>query len=669
MAGIDEILATGMGNALSQGAHAGYFVAHGAQVGAEERRRQAVQPDIAPAMKGDMDAFGRVAAGDPRTASVVAQALDRMDVHQRAKVKEAADFTTRAGMGILQADPAARPQLYDAAKSEYAASGGDVSKWPQTYDENWTKFNVGKAVDATHYFTEMEKDKRKAAKGTGGGAAPDLEPMSTPGVRMPSAPPPPGQPAPKIMGRPSADAAPPGAGPVIAAAGPPAGMPPGNTVASMGVPGSTLAPPGAPMDVSPGVQTADNSFGTPPQAVAAAAPPVVAPPVQTAQAPPLGPQGGPIGGGEPRADGSGTPLPPAAAPKGQQGSVWTVDPTTQGFVMMGHRTKPGQPMMPAEISGHFIYRNPQTGETVLYKPRAEPNLPQGYETNPDEPGALRPIKGGPHDKGSTGIIPPEMADVHGEDFLKTQPQETQNVVRGLVDGSLLLQDLSKRSQDYSRYLALAKQTDPNFDPSPGGARRRFETQAMVNGADGQTISAANTALQHMKTYHDLIRAMNNGDVTLINSVVNAVKRQFGNADIPSAEAARNLLATEVAKAARGAGALNEGEEKRAINDLSLSAAPAAQQKVLATLTELMNGRIHTVEDKARRLGVPDSRIEGYISPRAKEALDYVQKNPLDAPKGGEGGKAPIKVKSPDEAKRLAPGTEYMTPDGNVYRRK
>lgn len=233
-------------------------------------------------------------------------------------------------------------------------------------------------------------------------------------------------------------------------------------------------------------------------------------------------------------------------------------------------------------------------------------------------------------KGQTGISP-ENQDLHGDDFMKTLAYGDRNIVGGLVDGSLLPEDLSKRSgntNEYNRLISLAKQVDPDFSPGPGGARRAFEKNFMVTGQGGQNILAANTAMAHMGAYHDLATALSNGSVPAVNSVVNQLKKQFGDANVTNAQAGRMLLGTEIAKTVRGAGSLSESEEKAAQTLIDPNAAPAQQQGALSTLMEFMMGRVRAVEDRARGVGVPDKEIANYLSPRSRDVMERIKSNPI-----------------------------------------
>lgn len=138
----------------------------------EEERRQreaerALAPEVQAAMGGDNKALGRIAAQNPNYAMKIAPLLDRLDNHQRQVLKDAADFTTQAGMGVLNAPPEMRPAAYAAAVAEAKRRGMDTSTWPTEWGpqtEGWLHFNVQKAVPVATWFAENQRTAREGAK-------------------------------------------------------------------------------------------------------------------------------------------------------------------------------------------------------------------------------------------------------------------------------------------------------------------------------------------------------------------------------------------------------------------------------------------------------------------------------------------------------------------------
>ena len=129
-------------------------------------RRQALAPDVQAAMGGDSQALSRIAAQDPDYALKIGPVLDRLDANKQAVLKRAADFTTQAGMGVLNAPPEVRPQAYAAAVAEAQRLGIPTETWPKEWGpqtEGWLHFNVKKAIPVATWFAENERTAREQA--------------------------------------------------------------------------------------------------------------------------------------------------------------------------------------------------------------------------------------------------------------------------------------------------------------------------------------------------------------------------------------------------------------------------------------------------------------------------------------------------------------------------
>lgn len=235
-------------------------------------------------------------------------------------------------------------------------------------------------------------------------------------------------------------------------------------------------------------------------------------------------------------------------------------------------------------------------------------------------------------KGQTGLTEEQQA-LSGQPLIDTLPFGDKEIVGGLVDGTLKPSVLSKRAgngTDINRYIALAKRVDPNYTPNDAGAREAFETNYMGKGQGMQTLVNSNTAMQHLDTYLKAQNALKNGDMPAINAFVNAAKKQFGDAAVPSAEIAMQLYAAEAAKAARGAGALNEAEEKQMQRNLATAASPAQAYGVAGTLAELVKGKVHALEELGRSHDITEEKVNKYFTPRSREIFEQVKKGPPGA---------------------------------------
>lgn len=121
------------------------------------------------ALAGDKDAQTKLAAAHPDTFLKIQPFLAQADANKRAKVKEDAEYITSTGMAILNAPPEQQAQIYARVRQEAAANGRDVSQWPTTYDPGWIKFNVDKAMPVAEYY-KRNQDAPQAMPAPGGGA-------------------------------------------------------------------------------------------------------------------------------------------------------------------------------------------------------------------------------------------------------------------------------------------------------------------------------------------------------------------------------------------------------------------------------------------------------------------------------------------------------------------
>lgn len=136
---------------------------------------RAVKSEVAglvpQALSGDAIALGQIAARHPDTAMKLAPLLERMDAGNRARLKEATEWTTQAAMGVLGLPPEQRAAAYQQALAEGKARGYQLGDMPPQYDpavEGRLRFIVQRAQPIADYF----KNQNNAPVPVGGGVAP-----------------------------------------------------------------------------------------------------------------------------------------------------------------------------------------------------------------------------------------------------------------------------------------------------------------------------------------------------------------------------------------------------------------------------------------------------------------------------------------------------------------
>jgi hypothetical protein len=180
-------------------------------------------------------------------------------------------------------------------------------------------------------------------------------------------------------------------------------------------------------------------------------------------------------------------------------------------------------------------------------------------------------------------------------------------------------------------------------------------QDFARGAASKRIDALNTVTQHLEVFDDLGKALKNGDVNAVNSVVNYAKTQLGHPEVTSFNAAKDVVADEVIKAVIGSGAVfdREGMTK----NLSGSRSPEQLHDVEVTIKRLMAGQVGSLEKRWTSVGLKKDEFGEKLLPDTLAAVDeYLPKE-----KKGEGsGSSQTQPSSPSgSAFAPLPGKEHF----------
>lgn len=219
-----------------------------------------------------------------------------------------------------------------------------------------------------------------------------------------------------------------------------------------------------------------------------------------------------------------------------------------------------------------------------------------------------------------------------------------------------------RSPQAAAVMKAVYQLNPTYDATQFGAKGAA-VRSFMAGKDGQTLDSVNTAVAHLQQLRDLSAALQNGNMTAINAARQTVSRWFGS-DVPTNfDAVRNLAAGEVNKIATG-GPGAEGDRDAARNSFLSSASPQQLTGAIDNVTGLMAGRLNSVRLRFRNATkMGDDDFDQMLLPETRAAM--ASHGGTASGNSGGGGTAPVRVNSPQEALKLAPGTVFMTPDGRL----
>jgi hypothetical protein len=114
---------------------------------------------------------------------------------------------------------------------------------------------------------------------------------------------------------------------------------------------------------------------------------------------------------------------------------------------------------------------------------------------------------------------------------------------------------------------------------------------MTSGKGGQTITAYNTANDHLDLLGKAMDALQNGDVQGLNQLNNSFKQQFGSAAPTNVNAVKAMLAGELANVAKVTGATDQ-EIKVQQDNINRAASPEQIKGFIDTNHDLMDQKAY-----------------------------------------------------------------------------
>jgi len=175
---INALLARGIGPAMLEGAHAGYFNSKTQQEAANEQRRLAAQQYIPAAMQGDPTAQGQLAASDPKTFEILSVGQQHNQAMARQKHLDSVEWTGRWANALLGTAPAEREQAWQLMRQEGQKFGYDLSKTPEHYDPSLDpQLRTHRAVSSEYVKQQRALELKRTSSKQGGAAGPVFDPL------------------------------------------------------------------------------------------------------------------------------------------------------------------------------------------------------------------------------------------------------------------------------------------------------------------------------------------------------------------------------------------------------------------------------------------------------------------------------------------------------------
>ena len=213
------------------------------------------------------------------------------------------------------------------------------------------------------------------------------------------------------------------------------------------------------------------------------------------------------------------------------------------------------------------------------------------------------------------------ADLTGEDFLNTLDPAIANQVRNIAEGFQPVKGMGKQRQ---QIMQLVNQYDPTYNEANYPAMAAMWKE-VTSGQTGKNISAFNTAPRHMLDLDEAFDRLKNSSMPSYNYAANELASKTGDPALKRFDSAKTAVATELAKAYRGAGALSQEEIRDWMEKLSPHNSPAQHKANMQILAKLLRGRIEAIGEQTEKvLGPAASKKVMLLSPKNVPVFDYFE---------------------------------------------
>lgn len=212
----------------------------------------------------------------------------------------------------------------------------------------------------------------------------------------------------------------------------------------------------------------------------------------------------------------------------------------------------------------------------------------------------------------------------GPEYLATIPDgDIKNKAQAIIEGRAPFPNITSRTpSNVKAALAVAQQADPTLSAATFPMRAKAAKDFASGGQEAKSVNALNTALNHLNTLSEAADELHNTGSTWVNWAVNpatsVVSDKF-NARLKKYEAAKNAVASEVAKVYKGVGALSVEEQREWQKILSPNLGPEAQKAAIAQTAELLRGKIDALS-KQYNDAFGGTQEKDFLSPKAKKVF-------------------------------------------------
>lgn len=191
----------------------------------------------------------------------------------------------------------------------------------------------------------------------------------------------------------------------------------------------------------------------------------------------------------------------------------------------------------------------------------------------------------------TGKIEPYNAMTAPTDLTDADRKRLGPLAQAVIEGRATPGALvNARGSDKAKLSQLAAEKDPTFDLSLAPQRIAVRKDFAPAGKSGQALTSLNTVIGHLDTLDQKINALDNGQITKLNSIKNYALKNVGKPEVSGFLATKGLVNAEMAKIAQGSGIVSNEERGEFSNALDTASSPAQAHEVISTWMDLMKSR-------------------------------------------------------------------------------
>ena len=187
---------------------------------------------------------------------------------------------------------------------------------------------------------------------------------------------------------------------------------------------------------------------------------------------------------------------------------------------------------------------------------------------------------------------------------------------------------------YDQIIKAVKKLNPQYDATVFQTAQRT-IDAFNSGNESRSVNAINTAAGHVGVLAQAARALDSGDITLLNKIANAYGTQTGNDKLSVYKTIVHRLAPEITRSYVGAGG---GEGDRIANESDFDPSLGTKRILanLGTTANLYKSKINALGHQFEK-GARGRKFEGYITPEAQRVFDSFAPNAGPGRSGGGAG--------------------------------